>query len=182
MRLPVLSRGTYISLIHNHWSVGLYLICLDLKNLQWNMGNILLRCTYMYKKQMFVGQCMAWNNIQDTFNYPSESCREKWTAHPMFYIFLVRLMVFEIIEQTGCYTHIYEYKYSAVTMVPHCTWNVDYPFIFYCSCFSPSLVTCMWTCKHGNEPSGSLKYWELLEWLHNWRLLKEGSAAQVSLT
>jgi hypothetical protein len=29
---------------------------------------------------------------------------------------------------------------------------------------------------HGNEPSGSIKCWEVLEWLHNWRLLKKGSA------
>jgi hypothetical protein len=27
-------------------------------------------------------------------------------------------------------------------------------------------------CEHGNEPSGSIKSWEILEWLHNWRLLK----------
>jgi hypothetical protein len=27
-----------------------------------------------------------------------------------------------------------------------------------------------------NEPSGSIKCWELLEWLHNWLLLKKGSA------
>jgi hypothetical protein len=26
------------------------------------------------------------------------------------------------------------------------------------------------------EPSGSIKAWEVLEWLHNWRLLKKGSA------
>jgi hypothetical protein len=31
------------------------------------------------------------------------------------------------------------------------------------------------SCEHGNEPSGSIKYLEILEWLHNWRLLKEGS-------
>jgi hypothetical protein len=30
--------------------------------------------------------------------------------------------------------------------------------------------------EHGNEPSGSLKCWEVLEWLHNWQLLKKGSA------
>jgi hypothetical protein len=29
---------------------------------------------------------------------------------------------------------------------------------------------------HGIEPSGCLKCWEVLEWLHNWRLLKKGSA------
>jgi hypothetical protein len=26
-------------------------------------------------------------------------------------------------------------------------------------------------CEHGNEPSGSIKFWEILEWL-----LKKGSA------
>jgi hypothetical protein len=26
------------------------------------------------------------------------------------------------------------------------------------------------SCEHGNEPSGSIKCWEVLEWLHNWRL------------
>jgi hypothetical protein len=25
-----------------------------------------------------------------------------------------------------------------------------------------------------NTPSGSIKCWEVLEWLHNWRLLKKG--------
>jgi hypothetical protein len=29
------------------------------------------------------------------------------------------------------------------------------------------------SCEHGNEPSGSIKYWEIL---HNWRLLKKGSS------
>jgi hypothetical protein len=33
------------------------------------------------------------------------------------------------------------------------------------------------SCEHGNEPSGSINCWEVLEWLHNWRLLKKGSAA-----
>jgi hypothetical protein len=32
------------------------------------------------------------------------------------------------------------------------------------------------SCECGDDPSGSIKYWEVLEWLHNWRLLKEGSA------
>jgi hypothetical protein len=32
------------------------------------------------------------------------------------------------------------------------------------------------SCEHGNEPSGSIKCWEVLEWLHNWWLLKKGSA------
>jgi hypothetical protein len=30
--------------------------------------------------------------------------------------------------------------------------------------------------EHGNEPSGSLKCWEYIEKLHNWWLLKKGSA------
>jgi hypothetical protein len=36
------------------------------------------------------------------------------------------------------------------------------------------------SCEHGVEPSGSIKCWEVLEWLHNWRLLKKGSAPQVN--
>jgi hypothetical protein len=28
-------------------------------------------------------------------------------------------------------------------------------------------------CEHGTEPSGYTKCWEVLEWLHNWRLLKK---------
>jgi hypothetical protein len=32
------------------------------------------------------------------------------------------------------------------------------------------------SCEHGNEPLGSIKYGEVLEWLHNWQLLKKGSA------
>jgi hypothetical protein len=31
-------------------------------------------------------------------------------------------------------------------------------------------------CEHGNEPSGSIKCWEILERLQNWRLLKKDSA------
>jgi hypothetical protein len=30
-------------------------------------------------------------------------------------------------------------------------------------------------CEHGIEPSGSIKCWKVLEWLHNWRLFKMGS-------
>jgi hypothetical protein len=30
--------------------------------------------------------------------------------------------------------------------------------------------------EYGNEPSGSIKCWEVLELLHLWRLLKKGSA------
>jgi hypothetical protein len=31
-------------------------------------------------------------------------------------------------------------------------------------------------CERGDEPPGSIKCWEVLEWLHNWQLLKKGSA------
>jgi hypothetical protein len=30
------------------------------------------------------------------------------------------------------------------------------------------------SCEHGNEPSGCIKCWEVLEELPNWRLLKNG--------
>jgi hypothetical protein len=30
--------------------------------------------------------------------------------------------------------------------------------------------------EHGNDSSGSIKYWQVLGWLHNRRLLKKGSA------
>jgi hypothetical protein len=36
------------------------------------------------------------------------------------------------------------------------------------------------TSEQGNELSGSIKCWEVLEWLHNWRLLKKGSAPGMS--
>jgi hypothetical protein len=29
--------------------------------------------------------------------------------------------------------------------------------------------------EHGNEPSGSIKCWEVLEWLHNLQLLRNDS-------
>jgi hypothetical protein len=32
------------------------------------------------------------------------------------------------------------------------------------------------SCEHGDEPSGSLKCWEVPEWLRNWKLLKKSSA------
>jgi predicted deacylase len=32
------------------------------------------------------------------------------------------------------------------------------------------------SCEHGNELSGPIKRWEVLEWLRNWQLLKKGSA------
>jgi hypothetical protein len=32
------------------------------------------------------------------------------------------------------------------------------------------------SCEHGEEPSGVLKFWEVLQQLHNWQLLKKGSA------
>jgi hypothetical protein len=34
-------------------------------------------------------------------------------------------------------------------------------------------------CEHGNEPLGSIKCREILEWLHSWRLLKKDSAPLV---
>jgi hypothetical protein len=30
--------------------------------------------------------------------------------------------------------------------------------------------------ERGNEPSGSIKRWAVLEWLHNWQHVKKGSA------
>jgi hypothetical protein len=35
------------------------------------------------------------------------------------------------------------------------------------------------SCEHDDEPSGSIKCWEVPEWLHNWGLLKKGSAPYV---
>jgi hypothetical protein len=32
------------------------------------------------------------------------------------------------------------------------------------------------SCEHGYQSSGSINFWEVLEYLHNWRLLKKGSA------
>jgi hypothetical protein len=32
------------------------------------------------------------------------------------------------------------------------------------------------SCERGNEPPCSIKRWEVFEWLHNWQLLKKGSA------
>jgi hypothetical protein len=32
------------------------------------------------------------------------------------------------------------------------------------------------SCEHGKEPSGCIKCWEVLEWLHNWQFFKKGSA------
>jgi hypothetical protein len=32
------------------------------------------------------------------------------------------------------------------------------------------------SCERGDEPRGSIKCWEVLEQLHNWRLLKKSSA------
>jgi hypothetical protein len=36
------------------------------------------------------------------------------------------------------------------------------------------------SCEDGIEPSGSIKCWEVLEGLHNWRILKKGSVLYVS--
>jgi hypothetical protein len=33
--------------------------------------------------------------------------------------------------------------------------------------------------EHDNEPTGSIKCWKVLEWLHNWRLFKKDSALWV---
>jgi hypothetical protein len=32
------------------------------------------------------------------------------------------------------------------------------------------------SCEHGNEPSGSMKFSEILEWLSDWQLLKKDSS------
>jgi hypothetical protein len=32
------------------------------------------------------------------------------------------------------------------------------------------------SCEHGNEHSGYITFWEVVEWLRNWRLLENGSA------
>jgi hypothetical protein len=31
------------------------------------------------------------------------------------------------------------------------------------------------SCEHGNEPSGSIKFWKILEYLRDWRILKKDS-------
>jgi hypothetical protein len=36
------------------------------------------------------------------------------------------------------------------------------------------------SCEHRIQPSASIKCWEVLEWLHNWWLLKKDSAPWVS--
>jgi hypothetical protein len=33
------------------------------------------------------------------------------------------------------------------------------------------------SCEHGNELSGSLKCWEVPDWLHTWQLLRKGSSS-----
>jgi hypothetical protein len=33
------------------------------------------------------------------------------------------------------------------------------------------------SCEHSNERSGCIKCWECLEWISDWRLLKDDSAA-----
>jgi hypothetical protein len=35
------------------------------------------------------------------------------------------------------------------------------------------------SCEYSIEPSGSMKYWEVLEWLPNYWVLKKGSAPEV---
>jgi hypothetical protein len=34
----------------------------------------------------------------------------------------------------------------------------------------------LFSCEHGNEPRGSIKWWEILEYLSNWRPLRKYSA------
>jgi hypothetical protein len=36
------------------------------------------------------------------------------------------------------------------------------------------------SCEHGNKTAGYIKCWEVLQSLHNWRLLKKGSVPWVS--
>jgi hypothetical protein len=31
-------------------------------------------------------------------------------------------------------------------------------------------------CEHGDDTSGSIKCWEIFEWLSDWRFLREDSA------
>jgi hypothetical protein len=38
------------------------------------------------------------------------------------------------------------------------------------------------SCEHGIEPSGYKKRWEVLEWLHNWLLLKKASVPRSSVS
>jgi hypothetical protein len=33
---------------------------------------------------------------------------------------------------------------------------------------------------NGDEPPNSLKFWEVSEWVHNWQLLRKGSAPYVT--
>jgi hypothetical protein len=35
--------------------------------------------------------------------------------------------------------------------------------------------------EHGNEPSSSIKRWEILEMQHSWWLVKKGSAPSIKL-
>jgi hypothetical protein len=41
--------------------------------------------------------------------------------------------------------------------------------------------TCGGSCEHDNEPLGSIKFWEILEYLSDWRLLKKGSSPWSSV-
>jgi hypothetical protein len=37
------------------------------------------------------------------------------------------------------------------------------------------------SCEHGGEPSGSIKRWEVLEWLHNGGSSRRAQLHEVSL-
>jgi hypothetical protein len=53
-------------------------------------------------------------------------------------------------------------------------------FVSFCSSAdgvdSSSNPSNLYSRHAGIEPSGYIKFWEVLEGLHNWRLLKKGSA------
>jgi hypothetical protein len=39
------------------------------------------------------------------------------------------------------------------------------------------MIFCIGSFEHGNEPSGSIKCLEFLEWLSDWRLLKDWASS-----
>jgi hypothetical protein len=58
----------------------------------------------------------------------------------------------------------------------HIDMNIDAGFTGFHMIIFSSYFMSEGSCEHGNEPSGFIKCWEVLEWLHNWQLLKKGSA------